>query len=141
MARVLAISPSNEYSGLISFRMDWFDLLAVQVTLKSLLQHHSSKASIFLHSAFFIVQLSHLQFAPSVILLPESHRLSPPPPVVLLSVTLSILSTVPKVQALIMSHCFDAAAGRPHFFPVLPSYLLHTRADKEMVHLTQEPYF
>ena len=52
------ISPSNEYSGLISFRMDWLDLLAVQGTLKSLLQHHSSKASILQHSAFFIVQLS-----------------------------------------------------------------------------------
>ena len=53
------ISPSNEYSGLVSFRMDWLDLLAVQGTLKSLLQHHTSKASIFLRSAFFIVQLSH----------------------------------------------------------------------------------
>jgi hypothetical protein len=53
------ISPSNEYSGLISFRMDWLDLLAVQGTLKSLLQHHSSKASILQCSAFFIVQLSH----------------------------------------------------------------------------------
>ena len=53
------ISPSNEYSGLISFRMDWLDLLAVQGTLKSLLQHHSSKASILWCSAFFIVQLSH----------------------------------------------------------------------------------
>ena len=54
-----SISPSNEYSGLISFRMDWLDLLAVQGTLKILLQHHSSKASILQHSAFFIVQLSH----------------------------------------------------------------------------------
>ena len=53
------ISPSNEYSGLISFRIDRLDLLAVQGTLKSLLQHHSSKASILWHSAFFIVQLSH----------------------------------------------------------------------------------
>ena len=53
------ISPSNEYSGLISFRMDWFDLLAVQVTLKSLFQHHSSKASILQGSAFFIGQLLH----------------------------------------------------------------------------------
>ena len=53
------VSPSNEYSGLISFRMDWFDLLAVQGTLKSLLQHHSSKASIIWCSAFFIVQPSH----------------------------------------------------------------------------------
>ena len=52
-------SPSNEHSGLISFRMDWLDLLAVQGALKSLLQHHSSKASILRHSAFFTVQLSH----------------------------------------------------------------------------------
>ena len=54
-----SISSSNEYSGLISFRIDWFDLLAVQGTLKSLLQHHSSKASILRCSAFFIIQLSH----------------------------------------------------------------------------------
>ena len=54
-----SIIPSNEHPGLISFRMDWLDLLAVQGTLKNLLQHHSSKASILWHSAFFIVQLSH----------------------------------------------------------------------------------
>ena len=54
-----SISPFNKYSGLISFRIDWLDLLAVQGTLKSFLQHHSSKASILQHSAFFIVQLSH----------------------------------------------------------------------------------
>ena len=54
-----SISPSNEYSGLISFRMDWFDLLAVQGTLKSLLQHHGSKESVLRCSAFFIVQLSY----------------------------------------------------------------------------------
>ena len=54
-----SISSSNDYSGLISFRIDWFDILAVQGTLKSLLQHHSSKASILLYSAFFMVQLSH----------------------------------------------------------------------------------
>ena len=54
-----SISPSNEYSGLISFRIDWFDLFAVQMTLKSLLQHHSSKASILKCSAFFMVHLSH----------------------------------------------------------------------------------
>ena len=54
-----SISPSNEYPGLISFMMDWLNLLAVQGTLKSLLQHHSSEASIFRHSAFFTVQLSH----------------------------------------------------------------------------------
>ena len=56
---IFSISPSNEYSGLISFRMDWFDLLAVQGTLKSLPQHHSSKASVLWCSAFFMAQLSH----------------------------------------------------------------------------------
>src|SRR5574337_872275 len=56
---IFSISPSNEHPGLISFRMDWLDLLAVQGTLKSLFQHHSLKTSIFQHSAFFIVQLSH----------------------------------------------------------------------------------
>ena len=59
-----SISPSNEHSGLISFRMDWLDLFAVQGTLKSLLQQHSSKASIFWCSAFFIVQLSHPYMTP-----------------------------------------------------------------------------
>ena len=54
-----SISPSNEYSGLISFRMDWLDVLAVQRTFKSFLQHHSSKVSILCHSVFFMVQLSH----------------------------------------------------------------------------------
>ena len=55
-----SISPSNEYSGMIFFRMDWLDLLAVQGTLKSLIQHHSPKASILQHSAFFMAQFSHL---------------------------------------------------------------------------------
>ena len=59
-----SIGPSNEYSGLIYFRIDWFDLLAVQGSLKSLLQHHSLKASILRHSAFFMVQLSHLYMIP-----------------------------------------------------------------------------
>ena len=59
MSFSFSISPSNEYSGLISFRMDWLDLLEVQGTLKSLIQHHSSKSSILQGSAFFIVQLSH----------------------------------------------------------------------------------
>ena len=58
-----SISPSNEYSGLISFRIDWFDLHAVQVSLKSLLQHHNSKASILWWSVFFMVQFSHLYMA------------------------------------------------------------------------------
>ena len=60
----LRISPSNEYLGWISFRNDWFDLLAVQGTLKSLLQHHSSKTSILQSSAFFMVQLSHPYITP-----------------------------------------------------------------------------
>ena len=59
-----SISPSNEYSGLISFKINWFDLFAVQGTLKSLLQHHSSKASILQRSAFFVVQLSHPYMTP-----------------------------------------------------------------------------
>ena len=59
-----SIRPSNEYPGLISFKMDWLDLLAVQGTLQSLLQHHSSKASILQHSAFFTVQLSHPYMTP-----------------------------------------------------------------------------
>ena len=59
-----SISPSSEFSGLISFRIDWFDLLAVQGALKSLLQHHSSKASSLQHSAFFIIQLSHPYMTP-----------------------------------------------------------------------------
>ena len=63
-----SISPSKEHPGLISFRMDWLDLLAVQGTLKSLLQHHSSKASILQHSPFFIVQLSHPYMATGKIL-------------------------------------------------------------------------
>ena len=71
----LSISLSNEYSGLISLRIDWFDLLAVQGTLKSLLQYHSSKASVFRHSAFFMVQLSRPYLATRK-RLPKSHRLS-----------------------------------------------------------------
>ena len=59
-----SISPSNEYLWLTSFRTDWFDLLVVQGTLKSLLQHHNSRASILQHSAFFVVQLSHLYMTP-----------------------------------------------------------------------------
>ena len=61
-----SISPSNEYSRLISFRMDWLDIFAVQGTLKSLLQHHSSKESVLCHSAFFMVQLSHLYMTTQV---------------------------------------------------------------------------
>ena len=127
-------SPSNEYSGLISFRMDFLDLLAVQGTLKSLLQHHSSKASILWCSAFFIVQLSHPYMTPGktialtrwtfagkemsllfnmlsrlvITFLPTSkHRLSS----CLQSPSAVILESPPKKK---VSHCF-------HYFPI---YLL-----------------
>ena len=65
---ILSISPSNDYSGLISFRIDWFALLAVQGTLKNLLQHHSLKASVLWHLAFFMVQLSHVNMTTGKIL-------------------------------------------------------------------------
>ena len=70
-----SISPSNEYSGLISFRIDWFDLLAVQGSLKSLLQHHSSKASILRHSAFFMV--SHPSFSHPFHIHPANSHIHP----------------------------------------------------------------
>ena len=73
-----SISPSNEYPGLISFRMDWLDLLAVQGTLKSLLQHHSSKASILQHSAFFTVQLSHPYRTTGKTIALDIHKISTP---------------------------------------------------------------
>ena len=103
-----SISPSNEYSGLISFRMDWLDLLAVQGTLKILLQHHSSKALILQRSAFFMVQLSHpsMTTGKTIALLPRSMRL------------LNFMAAVTLhsdfgVQENKICHCF-------HFFP---SYL------------------
>ena len=71
------ISPSNEHPGLISFRMDWLDLLAVQGTLKSLFQHHSSKTSILRHSAFFIVQLSHPYMTTGKTTILKGHRMVP----------------------------------------------------------------
>jgi len=80
-----SISPSNEYSGLISFRIDWFDILAVQGTLKSLLQHHSSKASILQHSPFFMFQLSHLYI------------------VIGKTIVLTILAFVGKVMSLLLN--------------------------------------
>ena len=84
-----SISPSNEYSGLISFRTDWLDLLAVQGTLKSLLRHHSSKASILWHSAFFRDQLSH-------------PRMTTGKAIALMRQTL-----VGKVMSLLLIHCLD----------------------------------
>ena len=85
MTFAFSISPSNEYLRLISFRIDWFDLLAVQGTLKILLQHHSSKASILWCSAFFMVQLSHLYMTTGK------------------SIALSILTFVSKLISLLFS--------------------------------------
>ena len=82
-----SISPSNEYSGLISFTVDWLDLLAVQGTLRSLLQHRSSKASILQHSAFFMVQLSYLYVTIGK------------------TTALIILNFVGKVMSLLLIHC------------------------------------
>ena len=97
------ISPSNEYSRLISFRIDWFDLLAVQGTLKSLLQHHNSKASIFQHSAFFIVQLSHLYMTTGkTIALTIWTILSVSIPVYLCSHTLTHKPKFPDVERLML---------------------------------------
>ena len=98
-----SISPSNEYSRLISFRIDWFDLLAVQGTLKSLLQHHNSKASIFQHSAFFIVQLSHLYMTTGkTIALTIWTILSVSIPVYLCSHTLTHKPKFPDVERLML---------------------------------------
>ena len=82
-----SISPSKEYLGLISFRTDWFDLLAVQGTLKSLLQHHSPKASVLQHSAFFIVQLSHAYLTTGK------------------TIVLTRQNSVSKVVSLLFKHC------------------------------------
>ena len=83
-----SISPSNEYSGLISLRTHWFDLFAVQGTLKSLLQHHSSKASVLQCSVFFMVQLSHPYMTTGK------------------TIALTIWTFVDKVMSLLLSHCY-----------------------------------
>ena len=98
-------SPSNEYSGLISFRMDWLDLLAIQGTLKSLLQHHSSKASILLHSPFFIVQFSHPHTW-----LPEKPQLWLDRPLLAMSLLFNMLSRfviafLPRSKRLLFHGC------------------------------------
>ena len=103
------INPSNEHPGLISFRMDWLDLLAVQGTLKSLLQHHSSKASILLHSTFFIVQLSHPYMTTGK------------------TIALTRWTFVGKVKKEMATHCSVLAwripgTGEPHGLPSMGSH-------------------
>jgi len=104
-----SISPFNEYSVLISFRIDWSDLLAVQGTLKNLLQHHSSKASILQHSAFFIVQLSHSYFTGKTIALTQWTFVSK-----VMSLLFNMLSrlvvTLPRSKCLLISWLQSASA-------------------------------
>ena len=95
-----SIHPSNEYSGFVSFRIDWFDLLAVQGTLKSLLQHHNSKASILWHSAFFMVQLSYLYMTTGK------------------AIALSIWTFVSKVMALLFNMLSKFFIGEGHGSPL-----------------------
>ena len=90
-----SISPSNEYSGLISFRIDWFELLAVQETLKSLLQHHNLKASTLLHSAFFMTQLSHPYMTTGK------------------TIALTVWTFVSKVMSLFLIRCLSLSWGFP----------------------------
>ena len=96
-----SISPSNEYSGLTSLRIDWFDLLAVQGTLKSLLQHHSSKASVLQHSAFFIIQLSHPHMTTGK------------------TITLTIWTIVDKVMSLLFNMLFQVCHSFSSHTPIL----------------------
>ena len=122
-----SISPSNEYSGLISFRMDWLDLLAVQGTLKSLLQHHSSKASILLRSAFFIVQLSHAYMTTGKTI--ALTRRTFVGKVISLLFNMLIISSMEKVSFNFMAAvtiCSDFGAQRNkvcHCFHCFPIYL------------------
>ena len=124
-----SISPSNEYSGRISFRMDWLDLLAVQQMLKSLLQYHSSKASILRHSAFFIVQLSHPYMTTGkTIALTRQTFVGK-----VMSLLFNVLSRLvtaflPKSKHLLISWLPSAPSGAPknkvsHCFKCFPTYL------------------
>ena len=99
-----SISPSNEHPGLISFRMDWLDLLAVQGTLKSLLQHHSSKASILRHSAFFTVQLSHLYMTTGkIIALTRRTFVGKVMPLLLNMLSRLVITFLPRSKRLLIS--------------------------------------
>ena len=102
----LSISPSNEHPGLGSFRMDWLDLLAVQGTLKSLLQHHSSKASILRHLAFFTVQLSHPYMTTGKTIALTRQTFVGKVISLLLNMLSRLLRTfLPRSKQLLISHC------------------------------------
>ena len=106
-----SINPSNEYSGLISFRMDWLDLLAVQATLKSLLQHHSSKAAILQCSAFFMVQLSHTYMTTGK------------------TIALARWTFVGKVMSLLFNMLSRLVSSLLHFYCCEMNFLIRSSAD------------
>ena len=115
-----SISPSNEQSGLISFRIDWFDLLAVQRTLKSILQHHSLKASILQHSAFLVVQLSHPYMTPQkTITLTRQTFVVKVMPLLFNTLSRFVLAFLPRSQHLLLSRLQSPSTMilEPHYFP------------------------
>ena len=126
-----SISPSNEYSGLISLRMDWLDLLAVHGTLKSLLQHHSSKASIPQHSTFFIVQLSHpYMTTEKIIALPRWTLLGKIMSLLFNMFSRLVIAFLPRSQCLLISWLQSPSAVILEskkinllLFPLFPIYL------------------
>ena len=127
-----SISSSSEYSGLISFRTDWFDLPAVQGTLKSLLQHHSSKASVLWHSAFYIVQLSHpYVITGKTIALTELTFVSKVMSLLFNMLSRLVIAFLPRSKHLLISWLQSSSAvilGPPqnkicHCFPFFPFYL------------------
>ena len=127
-----SISPSNEHSGLISFRMNWLDLLAVQGTLKSLLQHHSSKASILQCSAFFTVQLSHLYMTTGkTIALTRWTFVGKVMSLFFNMLSVLVITLLPKIKRLLISWlqsliCSDSGAQEKkvcHCFHCFPIYL------------------
>ena len=137
------ISPSNEYSGLISFRMDWLDLLAVQGILKSLLQHHSSRASILRRSAFFIVQLSHPYVTTGkTIALTRQTFVSKVMSLLLNMLSRLVIAFLPKSKCLnfmaAVTICSDFGAPQNkvsyclHCFPIQTSGLNNNKADNHL---------
>ena len=120
-----SISPSNEHSGLISFRMDWLDLLAVQGTLKSLLQHHSSKTSILQHSAFFTVQLSHpYMHTGKTIALTRQTFVGKVMSLLFDMLSRLVITFLPRSKRLLISWLQSPSAVilEPHYFHCFPIY-------------------
>ena len=116
-----SISPSNEYSGLISFRMDWLDLLAVQGTLKSLLQHHSSKASVLRRSDFFIIQISHPYMTTGkIIALIRQTFVGKVMSLLFKMLSRLVMSFLPRSKRLFLLPDFGARKNTLSLFPLFP---------------------